>query len=163
MSGPQGLCTGGAWLSSARVVRCWVKSRNERNPRPMLPAVRPGTHRRLPGSTRRKVGMTSNHHAPYVLGCKHATMAGTKGCKTARWSESQKASLSSDWGLQLDPMKSESLVIADQQRCGEYVPGPCTHRPSRHESRKHPKPVAQPFWEGAVEGGIGDWDEVVTR
>ena len=24
--------TGGAWLSSARVVRCWVKSRNERNP-----------------------------------------------------------------------------------------------------------------------------------
>ena len=30
--------TGGAWLSSARVVRCWVKSRNERNPYPMLPA-----------------------------------------------------------------------------------------------------------------------------
>src|SRR3954467_4274210 len=30
--------TGGAWLSSARVVRCWVKSRNERNPRSMLPA-----------------------------------------------------------------------------------------------------------------------------
>ena len=26
--------TGGAWLSSARVVRCWVKSRNERNPCP---------------------------------------------------------------------------------------------------------------------------------
>ena len=25
--------TGAAWLSSARVVRCWVKSRNERNPR----------------------------------------------------------------------------------------------------------------------------------
>src|SRR3712207_7204654 len=29
--------TGGAWLSSARVVRCWVKSRNERNPYRMLP------------------------------------------------------------------------------------------------------------------------------
>ena len=26
--------TGAAWLSSARVVRCWVKSRNERNPCP---------------------------------------------------------------------------------------------------------------------------------
>jgi hypothetical protein len=89
--------------------------------------------------------MTSSHHAPYVQGCTHATMAGTKGCDTARWSESQKAGLSSDWGLQLDPMKSESLVIADQQRCGEYVPGPCT------------------LVEGAVEGGIGDWDEVVTR
>ena len=30
--------TGGAWLSSARVVRCWVKSRNERNPYFVLPA-----------------------------------------------------------------------------------------------------------------------------
>ncbi len=79
--------------------------------------------------------MTSNHHAPYVLGFTHATMASTKGCETVRWSESQKAGLSSDRGLQLDPVRSESLVIADQQRCGEYVPGPCTHRPSRHESR----------------------------
>src|SRR5580692_10254334 len=38
MWGPSGPVTGGAWLSSARVVRCWVKSRNERNPRSMLPA-----------------------------------------------------------------------------------------------------------------------------
>ena len=28
--------TGAAWLSSARAVRCWVKSRNERNPRRVL-------------------------------------------------------------------------------------------------------------------------------
>jgi hypothetical protein len=35
---PKGPITGGAWLSSARVVRCWVKSRNERNPCSMLPA-----------------------------------------------------------------------------------------------------------------------------
>ena len=33
------LKTGGAWLSSARVVRCWVKSRNERNPFRMLPSL----------------------------------------------------------------------------------------------------------------------------
>jgi hypothetical protein len=39
---PQGSHTGVAWLSSARVVRCWVKSRNERNPRPMLPADNAG-------------------------------------------------------------------------------------------------------------------------
>ncbi len=63
-------------------------------------------------------------------------------CDAVRWSESLKAGLSSDWGLQLDPMKVESLVIADQQRRGEYVPGPCTHRPSRHESRQHPKLAA---------------------
>ncbi len=78
--------------------------------------------------------MTSNHHAPYVLGFTHATMASTMGCEAVRWSESQKAGLSSDRGLQLDPVKSESLVIADQHCCGEYVPGACTHRPSRHES-----------------------------
>ena len=134
-SPPLGRYTGGAWLSSARVVRCSVKSGNERNPRPMLPAVRPGTHGILPWSTRRKVGMTSNHHAPYVLGYTRATMVGTEGSEAATRSESHKANPSSDWGLQLDPMKSESLVIADQQRCGEYVPGPCTHRPSSHESR----------------------------
>jgi hypothetical protein len=39
-------------------------------------------------------------------------------------------------------MKAELLVIADQQRRGEYVPGPCTHRPSHHESWQYPKPVA---------------------
>ena len=90
-------------------------------------------------------------------------MAGTKGSYTARLSESHKAGLSSDWSLQLDSMKSESLVIPDQQRRGEYVPGPCTHRPSHHESWQHPKPVAQPAREGAVEGGVSDWGEVVTR
>ena len=85
--------------------------------------------------------MTSNHHAPYVPGYTRATMAGTTGCNTARWSESLKAGHSSDWSLQLDSMKAELLVIANQQRRGEYVPGPCTHRPSHHESEQHPKPV----------------------
>ena len=67
--------------------------------------------------------MTSNHHAPYVLGFTHATMVGTEGCDTVRWSESLKASLSSDWGLQLDPMKVESLVIADQHAAVNTFPG----------------------------------------
>ncbi len=58
--------------------------------------------------------MTSSHHGPYALGCKRPTMAGTKGCKTERWSQSQKAGPSSDCGLQFAHMKSESLVIADQ-------------------------------------------------
>ena len=79
--------------------------------------------------------MTSSQHGPYVRGYTRATMAGTKGCDTVRWSESQKAGLSSDCRLQLAYMKLESLVTADQLRCGECVPGPCTHRPSRHESR----------------------------
>ncbi len=50
-------------------------------------------------------------------------MAGTMGCNTVRWSESQKAGLSSDWGLQLDPMKLESLVIADQHAAVNTFPG----------------------------------------
>src|SRR6266540_2266362 len=41
---------------------------------------------------------------------------------------------SADWGLQLAPMKAELLVTAYQPWRGEYVPGPCTHRPSRHGS-----------------------------
>ena len=107
--------------------------------------------------------MTSSHHAPYVQGYTRATLAGTKGCKPARGSESQKTGPGSDWRLKLASMKAELLVIANQQRRGEYVPGPCTHRPSHHESRQHPKPVVQPSREEAVEGGACDWGEVVTR
>ena len=79
--------------------------------------------------------MMSSHHAPYALGYTRATLAGTKGCKPARGSESQKTGLGSDWRLKLASMKPELLVIADQQCRGEYVPGSCTHRPSHHGSR----------------------------
>ena len=46
---------------------------------------------------------------------------------------------------------------------GECVPGPCTHRPSHHESRFYPKPVSQLAIEAAVYGRADDWGEVVTR
>ena len=88
--------------------------------------------------------MTSSQHGPYDLGYTRATMDGTKGSKTARSSQSHKTVLSSDCRLQLACMKPESLVIVDQLRHGESVPGPCTHRPSRHGSRERPKSVAQP-------------------
>ena len=83
--------------------------------------------------------MTSSQYGPYVLGYTRVTMGCTKGCQTVRWSKSQKTSLSSDWSLQFDSMKPESLVMADQIRRREYVPGPCTHRPSSDGSREHPK------------------------
>ncbi len=67
--------------------------------------------------------MTSSPHGLYVQGYTPATMAGTKGCNTARWSESQKAGLSSDCSLQLDYMKSESLVMADQHAAVNTFPG----------------------------------------
>ena len=50
-------------------------------------------------------------------------MAGTEGCKLAKVSKSQKAGLSPDWSLQLDSMKSESLVIADQHVAVNTFPG----------------------------------------
>ena len=93
-------------------------------------------------SNRRKVGTTSSHHGPYGLGYTRATMRRTKGSDTARWGKSQKAALSSDWSLQLDSMKLESLVIAGQPYRGEYVPEPCTHRPSSHGSRFYLKSLA---------------------
>ena len=72
---------------------------------------------------RRKVGMTSSPHGLYIQGYTRATMDGTKGCQPARWSQSQKAVLSSDWSLQLDSMKLESLVIADQHAAVNTFPG----------------------------------------
>ena len=58
--------------------------------------------------------MTSNHHAPYDLGYTRTTMADTTRSKTVMWSKTQKVRLSSDCSLQLDYMKLESLVIANQ-------------------------------------------------
>ncbi len=67
--------------------------------------------------------MTSSHHGLYVQGYTRAAMGGTKGRDTARWSQSQKAVLSSDCSLQLDCMKVESLVIADQHAAVNTFPG----------------------------------------
>ncbi len=58
--------------------------------------------------------MTLNQHVLYALGCTHDTMVGTASCEVVRRSQSLKTDLSPDWGLQPDPMKSESLVIANQ-------------------------------------------------
>jgi hypothetical protein len=86
--------------------------------------------------------MTSSQHGLYIQGYTHATMAGTEGRKAARWSKSHKAGLSSDCRLQPACMKSELLVTAGQLYCGEYVPGSCTHRPSRHGSWQYLKSVS---------------------
>ncbi len=50
-------------------------------------------------------------------------MVGTEGSETVMWSKSQKADLSSDWSLQLDSMKLESLVIAYQNDAVNTFPG----------------------------------------
>ena len=67
--------------------------------------------------------MTSSPHGLYIQGDTRDTMVGTEGSEGAIWSKSQKANLSSDWSLQLDSMKLESLVIADQHAAVNTFPG----------------------------------------
>ncbi len=76
--------------------------------------------------------MTSNHHAPYDLGytCYNGQ---NKGRETARLSQSHKSVLSSDRSLQLDCVKLESLVIADQHAAVNTFPG-LVHT-ARHTTR----------------------------
>ena len=67
--------------------------------------------------------MTSSQHGSYVLGHSHATMGSTDRCETVRWSQSDKAVLSSDCRLQLACMKAESLVTAGQHTAVNTFPG----------------------------------------
>ncbi len=67
--------------------------------------------------------MTSSPHGLYVQGYTRTTMDTTERRKLARASLSQKCILSSDWSLQLDSMKLESLVIADQHAAVNTFPG----------------------------------------
>ena len=82
-----------------------------------------GTLTRLPLRKRRKVGTTSNHHAPYVLGYTRTTMDGNKGKQSREAEQTPKTILSSDCGLQLARMKMELLVIADQHAAVNTFPG----------------------------------------
>ena len=96
---------------------------------------------RLPGTTRRKVGTMSNHHAPYVLGYTRATMAVNKEERVRK--EEQISKKLSQFGLWAATRPHEVGVASNRESAcrGEYVPGPCTHRPSHHGSLEHPKSV----------------------
>ena len=88
-----------------------LKCGNERNPYPVLQVSRE-TALLFAG---RKERMTSSQHDPYIQGDTHPTMEPTTGSEAARWSQSFKRPLSSDCSLQFESMKSESVVIANQQ------------------------------------------------
>ena len=106
--------------------------------------------------------MTSSHHGPYDQGYTRTTMVGTEGCKPARASQSQKPYLSPDWSLQLDSMKSESLVIADQNAAVNAFPG-LVHTARHTMGVGGARSRLANLLEEAVEGEIDDWGEVVTR
>jgi hypothetical protein len=106
--------------------------------------------------------MMSSHHGLYVQGYTRATMGGTKRCKPARGSQSQKTALSSDRRLQLACVKLESLVMAYQNDAVNTFPG-LVHT-ARHITKvdctRSPQADRK---EAAAQGMIHDWGEVVTR
>ena len=67
--------------------------------------------------------MTSSHHGLYAWGHTRTTMESTESREPAKASKSRKTILSSDRSLQLDSVKVESLVIADQHAAVNTFPG----------------------------------------
>ena len=125
---------GAAWLSSARAVRCRLKCHNERNPCRQLPSSKVGDSGETAAVRCEEGGDDVKSARPLRPG-RHTCYNGPyRGQRDRDIEQIFKMDLSSDWSLQLDSMKLDSLVIAHQPWRGEYVPGPCTHRPSSHGS-----------------------------
>ena len=157
------LDTGAAWLSSARVVRCWVKSRNERNPCLQLPSHYGGHSGETAGDKPEEGGDDVKSSWPLWVGL-HTSYNGRYKGKPNREVEliPVKAGRSPDCSLQLDCMKSESLVIADQHAAVNTFPG-LVHT-ARHTMGVGFTRSRQPNRKGgAYHGEIHDWGEVVTR
>ena len=106
--------------------------------------------------------MTSSHHGPYGLGYTRATMESTEGRNAARWSKSQKTFRSPDRSLQLDSVKSESLVIANQHVAVNTFPG-LVHTARHTMGVGFTRRRCANLREASGHGKISDWGEVVTR
>ena len=106
--------------------------------------------------------MTSSHHGPYDQGYTRATMAYTKRSDLARASGPHKVCRSPDWSLQLDSMKSESLVIADQNAAVNTFPG-LVHTARHTMGVGSTRRRCADRKEAGDHGRVSDWGEVVTR
>src|SRR3954454_4760509 len=121
--GSAGVRTGAAWLSSARVVRCWVKSRNERNPHLQLPSGRAGHSEGTAGDKPEEGGDDVKSSWPLRAGLHTCYNGGDNGQRGREAKLIPKSRLSSDRTLQLGCVKLESLVIADQHAAVNTFPG----------------------------------------
>ena len=115
--------TGGAWLSSARVVRCWVKSRNERNPYSVLPARKGGDSQRTAGDKPEEGGDDVKSSCPLCSGLHTCYNGRYSERRTREGEQNSKTGPSSDCRLKLACMKSELLVIANQHVAVNAFPG----------------------------------------
>ncbi len=126
---------GAAWLSSARAVRCRLKCHNERNPYRQLLTSRVEDSVETAGASCEEGGDDVKSARPLRPG-RHTCYNGRYREKPPSDGRGTRNPVSSDRSLQPDSVKLDSLVIAHQPWRGEYVPGPCTHRPSSHGSRE---------------------------
>ena len=104
-------------------MRCWVKSRNERNPRLQLPARLGGHSGGTAGDKPEEGGDDVKSSWPLWAGlhtCYNGGDNGKPGCEVELIPKSR---LSSDRTLQLGCVKVESLVIADQHAAVNTFPG----------------------------------------
>ena len=122
-------------MSSARAVRCRLKCHNERNPRRRLPAGYAGDSVGTAPARGEEGGDDVKSARPLRPGRHTCYNGGYSGQLRREPWRIPKAPPSSDRSLQPGSVKLDSLVIAHQPWRGEYVPGPCTHRPSSHGSR----------------------------
>ena len=126
--------TGGAWLSSARVVRCWVKSRNERNPYGQLPARKGGNSDKTAVDNTEEGGDDVKSSCSLCPGLQTCYNGRDRGKRTREGERNRKKR--SQFGLWAATRPHEVGVASNRgSECrGECVPGPCTHRPSHHGS-----------------------------
>ncbi len=114
-------------------MRCWVKSRNERNPYSLLPSGNAEHSGGTAGDKPEEGGDDVKSSRPLCPGLHTCYNGRYNESKIARWSKSQKTGLSSDRSLQLDSVKLESLVIVDQHATVNTFPG-LVHT-ARHTTR----------------------------
>ena len=104
-------------------MRCWVKSRNERNPYPQLPAGWAGHFGGTAGDKPEEGGDDVKSSWPLCPGLHTCYNGGDRGRPDGDIEPIPKSRLSSDCTLQLGCMKVESLVIADQHAAVNTFPG----------------------------------------
>ncbi len=134
--------TGAAWLSSARVVKCWVKSRNERNPCPYLPSGYAGNFKGTAGDKPEEGGDDVKSSWPLRPGlhtCYNGRYRGLR-CREVERIPKSRSQFGSESATRLREVGIASNRVS--ARRGEYVPGPCTHRPSSQPSWLHPKSLS---------------------
>ena len=104
-------------------MRCWVKSRNERNPYLQLPARRGGNSGETADDKSEEGGDDVKSSCPLCLGLHTCYNGRYRKQRNREVKPISKTDLSSDCRLQLACMKSELLVIADQNAAVNAFPG----------------------------------------